>query len=266
MGYISHSLRLYVPKHCLNAHAAQGNESSLSTALPKTKQKTHSYTRSSRNGRLERANLALGVHSVALPDTGRLAINMQPYAVRGSHAQAMPDARPSSFPLGAQRCMLPGLAPSKLGHAALDLALDFLVEENEHRDAHNRDGDDPEEGVRVRLRAGEAGEVLAKVADEEGQRQEEDGDGGEDLHGLVLEGAHHVENQVDEVVGGAAHLVERGGDHDAVIFDVAEVRLRYGRDGDGAERLARGDVGVGLREQSLGHGVRLVIAEGIDDA
>ena len=65
--------------------------------------------------------------------------------------------------------------------------------------------------------------ILAEIADEEGQGQEEDSDGGEDLHGFVLVGAHHVEDEVDEVVCRAAHLVEGCGDHDAVVFDVAEV-------------------------------------------
>jgi len=44
------------------------------------------------------------------------------------------------------------------------------------------------------LHAVEALEVLTKVSDEESKREEEDGYGGEDFHGFVLEGTHHVED------------------------------------------------------------------------
>ena len=81
--------------------------------------------------------------------------------------------------------------------------------------------------------AGERFKVLAKVSDEESEGEEEDGDGGEDLHGLVLIGAHHVEDEVYEVVGCAPHLVERGGYHDAVVFNVSEVGVCEWGDCDG---------------------------------
>ena len=91
------------------------------------------------------------------------------------------------------------------------------------------------------FRSREYFKVLTEVSDKEGEWEEENSDCGEDLHGFVLVGAHHVEDEVDEVVGCAAHLVERGSYHDAVVFYVAEVGVREGRDGDGGYSFSGGD-------------------------
>jgi len=46
----------------------------------------------------------------------------------------------------------------------------------------------------VVLHAVEALEILSEISDEESEGEEEDGYGGEDFHGFVLEGSHHVED------------------------------------------------------------------------
>jgi len=109
------------------------------------------------------------------------------------------------------------------------------------------------------LYAWESLEILAEIPDEESEGQEEDGDNGELFHGFVLERAYHVEDEVDHVVGGAPHLVKRGGDGDAVVFDVAEVGVGEGRNGDAGDSDAAGF----SREAGGGYWVGAVVAEGV---
>lgn len=111
------------------------------------------------------------------------------------------------------------------------------------------------------LHAGKVGEVHAEVAGEEGRGQEEDGDERELLHGFVLVGRDGVEDEVDHVVGGVAHLVDVCDDERRVVEDVGEVGVRERADGDGGGGGgAVGGAGVGVRAGGVA-----VVAEGVDE-
>lgn len=173
------------------------------------------------------------------------------------NAQSPHRTPPAPLPLD-----LPPLPPT---HPALPLPRQRICHQHRHRDDHDRDRNEPKEGIGMLLHPAKALKVLAKVSDEESQGQEEDGDCGEDLHGLVLVGAHDIEDEVYERIGCAPHLVQRSCNHDAVVFDVAEIGMRQGRDGDAGHGLARREVAVRLRQPALRHGVDLVVAQRIDD-
>lgn len=109
------------------------------------------------------------------------------------------------------------------------------------------------------LHADKVGEVHAEVAGEEGHGQEEDGDERELLHGFVLVGRDGVEDEVDHVVCGVAHLVDVCDDERRVVEDVGEVGVREGGDGDGG---GGGGAGGGA---GVGAGGVAVVAEGVDE-
>lgn len=120
-------------------------------------------------------------------------------------------------------------------------------------------------------------EVHPEVPRQERHGQEQDRHEGKLLHALVLVRAHGVEDQVDHAVGGAAHALQRLGDGDAVVFYVAEVGVCECCDGYGCRGGVFGCVrgrgvgdmggGGGLRGVgTLGEGVGVVLAEGVDEA
>ncbi|KAG7153078.1 hypothetical protein HYQ46_000125 [Verticillium longisporum] len=100
--------------------------------------------------------------------------------------------------------------------------------------------------------------VLAEIARNEGQRQEDDRDHSQLLHALVLVRRDGVEDEVNEVVGAALDLLHGFRDDDAVIEDVAEVRVRERRDDDARGRVTE------LARRNVGTQVGRVIAQDVD--
>jgi len=97
----------------------------------------------------------------------------------------------------------------------------------------------------------------AEVAGEEGHGQEKDGDERELFDGFVLGRGDGVEEEVDHVVGGVAHLIDVFDDEGRVVEDVGEVGVREGGDGDvGGGGGAVGGAGVGAGAGCCGRGGR----------
>lgn len=111
----------------------------------------------------------------------------------------------------------------------------------------------------VNIRKSLRREVLSKVSSNERQREEDDGDGGELLHALVLVGRDGVEDEVDEVVTRLLALMQSFSNDDAVIQHVTQIRVRHWRDDDAAGRVLKLLDGLFVRE------VRFVIAQHIDE-
>lgn len=111
----------------------------------------------------------------------------------------------------------------------------------------------------VNIRKSLRREVLSKVSSNESQREEDDGDGGELLHALVLVGRDGVKDEVDEVVTRLLALVKGFSNDDTVIQHVTQIRVRHWRDDDAAGRVLELLDSLFMRE------VRFVIAQDVDE-
>lgn len=100
--------------------------------------------------------------------------------------------------------------------------------------------------------------ILAKKPRNKGQREKNNRHRRQLLHRLILIRRNGVEDEVNQILRRLLQLLQRLGDDDAVIQDVAQVRVRHGRHQHAARRVAQ------LPRRLLRRQKRAVITQHID--